>query len=105
MSVQGRQSRHFGSELATSGLHLAPDMSLHGINRRYVPRGDIRLSRCVPSLASRDGSPHFKGRGWSPSIALTTTLRALPASSACCAIRSLHSATIWSASCMILSCL
>ena len=45
----------------------------------------------------------FSGSGWSPSIALTTTSRALPASSACCAIRSPHSAMIWSASCMILS--
>ena len=39
------------------------------------------------------GSP-FRGRGWSPSIALTTTLRAVSASIACRAIRSPHSATI-----------
>jgi hypothetical protein len=67
------------------------------------------------TLSSYDGAtalavcsgrePRFRGSGWSPSNTLTTTLRALPASSECFAIRSLHSATIWSASCMILSCL
>jgi hypothetical protein len=49
--------------------------------------------------------PPFRGSGWSPSIALTTTLRADSASSACCAIMSRHSATIWSASCITFSCL
>jgi hypothetical protein len=47
--------------------------------------------------------PPFRGSGWSPSSTLTTTSRALVGSSECFAISSLQSATIWSASCMILS--
>jgi hypothetical protein len=40
------------------------------------------------------GAPRCSGSGWSPSMALTTTSRAVPLSSACLSIRSLHSATI-----------
>ena len=46
---------------------------------------------------------YFNGSGWSPSIPLAMTLRATTTSSECCAIRSWHSATIWSVSCISLS--
>ena len=76
----------------------------------FAPRSSAALK--LPCLkfpygfgaSSAGRSPRFSGSGWSPSIA-TTASRALPASSACCAIRSRHSEMIRSASCMILSCL
>jgi hypothetical protein len=69
-----------------------------------VSKSWVAISRAAIALAMRyegerslwlnsTGSP-FRGRGWSPSIALTTTLRAVSASIVCRAIRSPHSATI-----------
>ena len=117
---RGNMSRSIRTRMWSSWLRSAFRLGAFGarldlaISKRR-PRGPVwpacRLPVACHVGATRFGlnsigrASRFSGSGWSPSIALTTTSRAFPTSSACCMIRSLHSDTIWSASCIILSCL